>query len=526
MIKKYHVSKNLLSISDCNFTINSTLSVTFSKGTISFSGSSGYISSSNAAWKTNFAFYLDAGTYSMNIPSQLGAGYARYIKQYSDDTTLLGASATSFTLAERTQVYFAFYIDGKTLNDTMDFMLASGSTVLPYEPYDSEVWHTVGYKKYGTETETFTTLPHEVIGDGQSNLTWSMDGNMQVSGTPTPQNPITPAETGEKTANLFDKDNTAIQNAYLYDTGSSFLWATASDSRSVAIRCQTSTQYTLSISSSIPIFRIALTNDNAPTPTQSGFTCTKVVNGSNISQYTFTTGSDTTYIIFQGTGSMVDTWFNSLMLVAGSTALPYEPFGYKIPISFNGVTYPIYLSEPIRKINDSVDTAPSTGTATRYIYKHELTGQETWSRTSIGKMYSSNALNGLPNYNHALAITTMCSHYKSIANAGNTGTLSVNEICFFGNPNATSIREVYIYPENYATAEDYATYLQQQYANGTPVTIWFIMETPTTETFTAPTIPTTGTAESFDVSTTLKPSEVSLTYHGWHEHTDTKYTSG
>ena len=31
------------------------------------------------------------------------------------------------------------------------------------------------------------------------------------------------------------------------------------------------------------------------------------------------------------------------------------------------------------------------------------------------------------------------------------------------------------------------------------------------------------TAEQFDVDTTLKPSEVDLTYHGWHEHSDTKF---
>ena len=44
------------------------------------------------------------------------------------------------------------------------------------------------------------------------------------------------------------------------------------------------------------------------------------------------------------------------------------------------------------------------------------------------------------------------------------------------------------------------------------------LATPTTEQVTVPTLTTTGTAEQFNVLTTLAPSEVSLTYHGWHEH--------
>lgn len=170
---------NLLNIADCNFTINSTLSVTFAKGTISFNGSSGYISSSNTAWKTNFAFYLDAGTYSMNIPSQLGAGYARYIKQYSDDSTLLGASATSFTLAERTQVYFAFYIDGKTLDDTMNFMLAESSTVQDFEPYGYKIPISSGGVTtpiYLGEAETTRNI-YKLVLTGQESF-WGADGTL------------------------------------------------------------------------------------------------------------------------------------------------------------------------------------------------------------------------------------------------------------------------------------------------------------------------------------------------------------
>ena len=32
--------------------------------------------------------------------------------------------------------------------DYADLMIAEGSTALPYEPYDTEVWHTVPYRRY------------------------------------------------------------------------------------------------------------------------------------------------------------------------------------------------------------------------------------------------------------------------------------------------------------------------------------------------------------------------------------------
>ena len=91
-----------------------------------------------------------------------------------------------------------------------------------------------------------------------------------------------------------------------------------------------------------------------------------------------------------------------------------------------------------------------------------------------------------------------------------------------------------------STVEDWKSWVSSQYAAGTPVTVWYVLENPQTgivneplmkigdytDTVTAANVPTTGTPENFDVGTTLKPSEVQLTYHGWHEHEDTKYMQG
>ena len=76
------------------------------------------------------------------------------------------------------------------------------------------------------------------------------------------------------------------------------------------------------------------------------------------------------------------------------------------------------------------------------------------------------------------------------------------------------------------TANGLREYLAAQYAAGTPVTVYYVLATPTTETVTAPTIPTTGGTATIDVDTTVKPSEISLTYHGWHSHEPLKRENG
>lgn len=52
------------------------------------------------------------------------------------------------------------------------------------------------------------------------------------------------------------------------------------------------------------------------------------------------------------------------------------------------------------------------------------------------------------------------------------------------------------------------------------------LATPTTEQIAVPTISTTAGAQTFTIDTTLKPSEVDLTYTGWHMYDDKKYSGG
>ena len=362
---------------------------------------------------------------------------------------------------------------------------------------------------YNTSTDTFSTLPHEVIGDGTAISSYTIKGNKQQSGTPTPSNPVFPTEVGEKTANL-SPETSFNKTTELYHA------ITLVEPLPVGT-------YTLSADitpdTGISSARISFRKSDL---SQEVATNIDIQNGR--STVTITISNPCSAIYFYGSTTVMDNIpikYEDIMLNTGSTALPYQPYGYKIPILSNGTTYPVYLSEPIRKISTYADECVSTGTANRVVKKLVFDGtEEGWRRSSAynGSFFCGQSLTGIL----GTTIEAYCSH------AVFTPTVSAQDYTQgkFAIDGTFSAKTFNIYYDNgTVTLADFKQWLADQYAAGTPVTVWYVLATAQTESFTAPTIPTSGTAQSFDVDTTLKPSEVSLTYHGWHEHEDTKYTT-
>lgn len=185
---------------------------------------------------------------------------------------------------------------------------------------------------------------------------------------------------------------------------------------------------------------------------------------------------------------------------------------YKLPITCGGVTSNIYLG---------------TQQTTRMIKKLVLKGEETWYSSSYytGAVYAYNSQFPGISPNNAV----FCSHLLYATEDYRKGTCN------------TDYNSVGLWMFDTVTSPSaFKSYLAAQYAAGTPVTVWYVLDNPETgivneplmkigdyaDTVSVTSIPTTGTPEQFDIQTTLKPSEVQLTYHGWHEHTDTKYTQG
>lgn len=386
---------------------------------------------------------------------------------------------------------------------------------------DVNSWQEVGYKKYETATDTITTLPKTIIGDGQPISSWSMKGNMSQSGTPTPSNPVYPTEVGEKTANLLDMSTvsvgyhldvtTGLPVAYGYNSRMATLTAIDVSQLSTVTLAYTSVGDTIQ-------FMYSIFDDTD--------TLIERVAGKASGDSINVSSAKKLYIAFYRNAALTTNSVEEAMLNAGSTALSYEPYGYKIPILSGGVTTNIYLG--------------STQT-TRKIKKLVLTGQENWEYQSTYSRFVTELTN--------VAITGLrytpflCTHYQPISDGRAIENVPNNAAYLALTGTATGTLN--IKTDAFISETAFSEFLAAQYAAGTPVTVWFVMYNPQTAAINEPlraittndsvvhadtlsnatAIPTSGTAQSFDVDTTLKPSEVSLTYHGWHEHNDTKYSN-
>lgn len=185
---------------------------------------------------------------------------------------------------------------------------------------------------------------------------------------------------------------------------------------------------------------------------------------------------------------------------------------YKIPISSASTTTPVYLGEV---------------ESTRRIKKYEFTGEEDWSQSGAVSNTFYNVVSGY--LRQRGVIINICSHYTSQANINGAAEMRDGNVSFYANA-SQPWEYFYVRDSNLATVADLKVYLQQQYAAGTPVCVWYVLATEETAVVNEPlmkigeyadsisgiSIPTIAGANTLDVQTTVKPSEVTATFNGWH----------
>ena len=351
-------------------------------------------------------------------------------------------------------------------------------------------WTDTPHYIHNTSTDTITTLP-AVVYPNAATATAGLKGQAVQSGTPTPTSPIQPQECGERTGNLFDKNTTPV--SLYYQTAREVITQTAGVV-SIIIPVSPNVTYTFNN----PTGNRNRICETETVPEIDDTVINYIASDGNVS-ITLTTSNNTHYILwwvgYQQTYSDIK---DALSVNLGSTALPYEPYGYKIPISSANTATPIYLGE--------VET-------TRKIVKYEFTGQENWYVEGSDIFYTDPIT-------EAVRYAPICSHFFGVDTLSGNNQVTISQSLRI-NIKTNSITH---------TASDFKAYLAQQYAAGTPVTVWYVLVTPTTGIVNEPlrkigdyadevsgiTIPTTAGANTIDVDTTLKPSEVTVNYKGWH----------
>lgn len=371
--------------------------------------------------------------------------------------------------------------------DSFETLYVHGGAEVP------EVYGSINYAQpifYSLKTLTGATS-YSFLGYPEPLKSYEIGGNMVQSGTPAPTSPIYPQECGDRTANLFDKSDIVTGYA-LNEYGEPTVNENFGYTNPIAVTPATYTFTNLTYSGVMWTLRVCGYKD-----------------GEFVRQLKFLivqqTSTSTQFVVDDDIDSVKVSLgivnrqnLSILMLNKGGIALPYEPYGYKIPVNLNGTIQNVYLDEPLRKIGDYADSISSDWTVTRRIVKLVLTGTESWGTAAI------------PNYTYVLSTTpyidttAVSSHFVQ---RRTLQTLTSGAFLLYNG------NEIYI-KYNYTTSvDDFKAFLAERYAAGTPVTVWYVLSTPTTEQVTVPAItPATGN-NTFTIDTTLQPSSVSITGH-------------
>lgn len=246
------------------------------------------------------------------------------------------------------------------------------------------------------------------------------------------------------------------------------------------------TTYTLSLSS--PVYFSSVSEYSSAE--DAGFVVRQVKYSTSLdapfdlTEFTFTTGATTNYVRFDSnmyknqTLTIDDVLALNYMLAESATAVPYAPY-----VSVNGG---IYTDGTIETIKDSLNNTATAemllkvgdyqdvqsiidGAVTRNVGMKVLDGTEAWSDGTSPNVFLVFVSNKKPG-----KFTSFCNYYtySSTSQSGLThGT--------FGMPG--SGLSMFFKDGRFSTASDFATWLADQYANGTPVIVLYPLATPTTE---------------------------------------------
>lgn len=346
--------------------------------------------------------------------------------------------------------------------------------------------------------------PISFLSDGTPLTSVTIKGNGVQSGTPSPQNIVPFDGTGERTGNLFDGTkyvNTSISSIERWEYSKSL---TGSVYR---VPCKPNTQYTLYLAENIniSIWRIrSVSTDVVPNAQSTSVPLTGSYADSvpASKSATFTTSSDAKYILFQTNESAYSDVLPVIMLIEGTTKIPYEPFGWAEKITCAGQTTPLYLGE--------VST-------TRRVKKLVFDGSESWNLSTSG----NNTRAYTPQIPECMSLSpAICTHFDyNVANVEypRVGEFVINssKAIIFGVDGTT-----------FADVDAWKSYLAAQYAAGHPVTVWYVLATEQTgivneplmkigdyadELTTTTPIPTAKGSNTLTVDTTVQPSEMSIT---------------
>lgn len=324
------------------------------------------------------------------------------------------------------------------------------------------------------------TLPAVLTGTKAGYLHgYKVYGNMTQNGTPTPSDPIYPSECGERTVNIWTLTATDFSESTVV----------VGAAKEVTITGLTpNTQYTLTSNIRKTDSDVSCLWFNGTSPTNG------VWNEHPRTSRSSANGELKVYYRSVNLPEFDNYWY---MLNTGSTPLPYEPYGYKLPLLSGSTPVDIYLGE---------------SQTTRRIRKRVLTGEEyVGAPGNYPNHFYISVQDGLDTAN----LTTIAvSHYEAKNNATLSNLLRYLDgtACF-----RTGNDQLWFRDDRFTSNTDFKAFLTQQYANGTPVTVWYILATEETGTLNEPLRKIGDYADTLDSTQTTAqiPTSANSTTISW-----------
>lgn len=363
----------------------------------------------------------------------------------------------------------------------------------------------------GGVVRTLTGIPPLTFkADGTPLISWSMKGNGEQTGTPSPQSIIMPTFCGVRTGNLFDKNATNTANGYIKDT------MLQSDGTTISWNVFSVSEY-IPITGGETYYISNVMNAAFNAPSMCFYDSSKQFVSSVVYQsrysFGFTAPATAAFVRI----SYMNVTIDSVMLNLGSTALPYEPFGWAEKITCAGQTVPVYLgqTQTVRRIKKLVLTG-SNGNFT----KNDADPTHYLYHTSVSTF--PNSVAKTPLLCNELPVTNSAPQFQ----IGISSTSNFNVVYFnFG-------ADIMNAQPHGNTATGLKEYLTAQYAAGHPVTVWYVLATPETGITNEPlckigtyadelnsedagvSIPTAKGNNVLTIDTPIQPSEMTITFKG------------
>lgn len=202
-------------------------------------------------------------------------------------------------------------------------------------------WTDTPHYVHSTSTDTLTTLPADIYAN-DTTATVGLQGNMSQASGVSPTTPITPSECGERTRNLFDKDNADITHIYPLLDGTTFTQG-GENTWSIIMPCKPNTTYVISKdilpgASGDRRHRVSGSDEYPMVGGAQTFVDDKseTISGDPRARQIFTTTADTHWIVcflfYSASYETIIEQIQSIQIEEGNDKTEYEPYGYFIEI--------------------------------------------------------------------------------------------------------------------------------------------------------------------------------------------------